>query len=103
MKVLVQRVKRAGVEVEGKMVAAITAGLLVFVGVEKGDARPQAKSSSFRSLRWPATVPAATARDLTMPRAPKMPNPYTNIFRIVCVPKACMSKTAFFRPICRFR
>lgn len=43
MKVLVQRVKRAGVEVEGKMVAAITAGLLVFVGVEKGDARPQAE------------------------------------------------------------
>ena len=43
MKVLVQRVKRAGVEVEGKMVAAIAAGLLVFVGVEKGDARPQAE------------------------------------------------------------
>lgn len=35
MKVLVQRVKRAGVEVGGEKVAAIAAGLLVFVGVEK--------------------------------------------------------------------
>ena len=43
MKVLVQRVKRAGVEVGGEKVAAIAAGLLVFVGVEKGDARPQAE------------------------------------------------------------
>ena len=33
MKVLVQRVKRAGVEVEGKMVAAIAAGLLVFANL----------------------------------------------------------------------
>lgn len=41
MKVLVQRVKRAGVEVGGEKVAAIAAGLLVFVGVEKGDARPR--------------------------------------------------------------
>ncbi|MEI3549603.1 MAG: D-aminoacyl-tRNA deacylase [Alphaproteobacteria bacterium] len=43
MKVLVQRVKRAGVEVGGEKVAAIAAGLLVFVGVEKGDARLQAE------------------------------------------------------------
>ena len=43
MKVLVQRVKRAGVEVGGEKVAAIAVGLLVFVGVEKGDARPQAE------------------------------------------------------------
>ena len=31
------------VEVGGEKVAAIAAGLLVFVGVEKGDARPQAE------------------------------------------------------------
>ena len=46
MKVLVQRVKRAGVEVGGEKVAAIAAGLLVFVGIEKGDARPQAENLS---------------------------------------------------------
>lgn len=56
MKVLVQRVKRAGVEVGGEKVAAIAAGLLVFVGVEKGDARPQAeylaaKVANLRILR----------------------------------------------------
>lgn len=132
MKVLVQRVKRAGVEVEGKMVAAIAAGLLVFVGVEKGDARPQAEylAAKVANLRifedenqkmnlsaldvggeiivvsqftLAGDCTRGNRRDLIMPRAPKMPNPYTNIFRIVCVLKACMSKTAFFRPICRFR
>jgi len=39
---LLQRVKRARVEVDGECVGEIGAGLLVFVGVERGDARPQA-------------------------------------------------------------
>ena len=34
MKVLVQRVKKAAVEVEGKTVAKVSAGILVFIGVE---------------------------------------------------------------------
>lgn len=37
MKVLIQRVKRASVEVDSKMVSQIGKGILVFVGIEKGD------------------------------------------------------------------
>ncbi|HVQ35864.1 MAG TPA: D-aminoacyl-tRNA deacylase [Candidatus Bathyarchaeia archaeon] len=37
MKVLLQRVRRAEVRVEGRRVGSIGAGLLVFIGVERGD------------------------------------------------------------------
>ncbi|MCS2607928.1 D-aminoacyl-tRNA deacylase [Halomonas dongshanensis] len=37
MKALIQRVRRASVEVEGEMVGQIDQGLLVLLGVEKGD------------------------------------------------------------------
>ena len=37
MRVVVQRVKAASVEVEGRVVAAISAGLLLLVGVEERD------------------------------------------------------------------
>lgn len=39
---LLQRVSEARVEVEGETVGAIDAGLLVLVGVERGDSEPQA-------------------------------------------------------------
>lgn len=42
MKVLVQRIKQASVEVEEKVVASVGRGLLVFLGVEKGDSQKQA-------------------------------------------------------------
>lgn len=42
MKVLVQRIKKASVEVEEKVVASVGRGLLVFLGVEKGDSQKQA-------------------------------------------------------------
>ncbi len=37
MKVLIQRVKRASVTIEGKIYSSINSGILAFVGIEKGD------------------------------------------------------------------
>ena len=42
MRVVVQRVKNAKVEVKGSVVAKIGRGLLVFVGIEKGDKENEA-------------------------------------------------------------
>ena len=43
MKILIQRTKEAFVEVEGRVVGRIDKGMLVFVGVEKGDTRAEAE------------------------------------------------------------
>ena len=43
MKVLIQRVKNAGVDIEGKNVSSINKGILALVGIEKGDTREQAE------------------------------------------------------------
>lgn len=47
---LLQRVTRAGVVVEGKSIAEIGPGLLVLVGVERGDSEPEAKRLAERLL-----------------------------------------------------
>ena len=43
MKALVQRVKRASVEIEGKLYSKIEQGMLVLLGVEKGDGKKEAE------------------------------------------------------------
>lgn len=42
MKALIQRVKRASVTIDGKLYSEINKGILVFLGVEKGDAEDNA-------------------------------------------------------------
>jgi D-tyrosyl-tRNA(Tyr) deacylase len=49
---LLQRVCRAHVEIEGKKVAEIESGLLVFVGVEKNDTQSQADRLLERLLKY---------------------------------------------------
>ena len=43
MKALIQRVKRASVTIEGELFSAINSGILVFLGVEKGDEKDNAE------------------------------------------------------------
>ena len=43
MKVLIQRVKKASVNIEGNPYSEIEKGILAFIGVEKGDTREQAE------------------------------------------------------------
>lgn len=43
MKALVQRVKRASVEIEGKLYSKIGQGMLILLGVEKGDGKKEAE------------------------------------------------------------
>ena len=42
MKVVIQRVKNASVEVEGKIVGEIEKGFLVFLGIKVGDTKKEA-------------------------------------------------------------
>ena len=53
MRALVQRVSRAAVTVEGERVAAIGPGLLVLLGVRKGDGEAEAErlAAKIRALR----------------------------------------------------
>ncbi|MHB0774739.1 D-aminoacyl-tRNA deacylase [Halomonas sp. WWR20] len=52
MKALIQRVKRASVDVEGRTVGAIEHGLLALVGVEKGDDEVRADKLLHKLLHY---------------------------------------------------
>ena len=41
MKLLIQRVKKAGVDIDGENVSSISKGILALVGIEKGDTKEQ--------------------------------------------------------------
>lgn len=49
---LLQRVRRASVEIDGRRVASIGTGLLVLIGVERGDSEAQAKRLLERLLHY---------------------------------------------------
>lgn len=50
MKALIQRVKRASVTIDDKLYSKIDVGMLVFLGVEKGDTRENADKLSAKLL-----------------------------------------------------
>lgn len=50
MRVVVQRVSRASVEIDGRMVGRIGAGLLLLVGIEKGDGEREMKFAADKTL-----------------------------------------------------
>jgi len=58
---LLQRVNRASVDIDGKQVAIIGRGLLVFIGVERGDSHAQADRLLERLLAY-RVFPDATGR-----------------------------------------
>ena len=49
---LIQRVREASVNIEGETVAAIAQGLLVLLGVQKGDQRQQAEKLAERVVNY---------------------------------------------------
>ncbi len=66
MKTVVQRVTRAQVSVEGAIVAAVARGVLLLVGVEKGDAEADAdatarKVAALRIFPAPSALPSPSA------------------------------------------
>jgi len=63
---LLQRVSRASVDAEGKRVAAIGQGLLVFIGVERGDRETQAERLLERLLAYRVFPDAAGRMNLNV-------------------------------------
>lgn len=64
MKTVVQRVSRAEVRVEGQVVARVERGLLLLVGVEKGDGEADADATA-RKIAALRIFPGRTPMDLT--------------------------------------
>ena len=65
MKTLIQRVSRASVWVDGVLVGAIDRGLLLFVGVEKGDTEADADATA-RKIQRLRVFPGRTPMDETL-------------------------------------
>jgi D-tyrosyl-tRNA(Tyr) deacylase len=63
---LLQRVSSANVRIDNEMVASIETGLLVFIGVEKGDAEPQAERLAERLLNYRVFPDAAQKMNLSL-------------------------------------
>jgi D-tyrosyl-tRNA(Tyr) deacylase len=65
MKTVVQRVTRAEVRVAGDVVGAIASGVMLLVGVEKGDAEADADATA-RKIAALRIFPGKTPMDLTL-------------------------------------
>ncbi len=63
---LIQRVSRASVEVEGRRIAEISAGLLALVGVERGDGEAEAGRLAERVLGYRVFQDAAGKMNLSV-------------------------------------
>lgn len=63
---LLQRVKRASVSVDGRLIAEIGPGLLVLVGVERTDEEPQAVRMAERILAYRIFPDAAGRMNLSL-------------------------------------
>ena len=63
---LLQRVSQASVSVEGQTVAAIDAGLMVLVGVERGDSSAQAQRMAQRLLAYRVFADQAGKMNLSL-------------------------------------
>lgn len=66
MKLLLQRVQQASVSVAGQVVGEIGQGLLVFVGVQKGDSLTQAERLVERLLNYRVFADAAGRMNLSL-------------------------------------
>jgi D-aminoacyl-tRNA deacylase len=67
VRALVQRVSRASVEVEGRVVGAIDRGLLVFLGVAASDTEKEADRLAEKVVRLRCFPDAAGAMNLALP------------------------------------
>jgi D-tyrosyl-tRNA(Tyr) deacylase len=67
VRALVQRVSRASVEVEGRVVGAIERGLLVFLGVADSDTEKAAERLAEKVVRLRCFPDAAGAMNLALP------------------------------------